>query len=345
MNKQDNYNVIVIIPAYNCVNTIDRSIKSVLKQSFDAKRIRIIAVDNHSVDGTYEKLIGYAGEADISVYRFGEPRLPTRLLNAACAYLSYVKYKYFTFLPAGDELYPDYIEVCADVMDKYAGLDSKILLCETDLKDKLGKASRQKTIYTESCIFKMREHYKQFLINGTGHRVQCFHSSGSMPTGIFSNLPFLVDYTDWYKKALMAYDMGCIYLKRSLACVSASDYDDKLQDLVIRMYLLKKLEMTTCIMQSNINYEYLAELSSNRGIYRKLSRLALQYASDSVREGELKTANDILLFAEMVDEEIIGTPFYAMLKKSIASERLVEPPGKYRMKERSVRPPEGAIII
>jgi glycosyltransferase involved in cell wall biosynthesis len=342
MHQQNNYDVLVILLTDNDTNKIDRSIQSILNQSFDRNRVKIVAVDNHSDDDTYEKLINYAQTDDISVYRVEEKLLLTRLLLLTFSFVEFVDYKYFTILCPGDELYPDYIERCSAILDKFGNLDRKILICETDIKDGSGNISKQPAIFSDNCILKKRDHSQQFLIHGAGHKIQCFYSWGAIMLN-YTEFPFLVDFTDWYKKAIISFGSECIYINCTLACTSVTKYNDKLHDLFLRFYLVKKLEMTKIILFSKVSYEYLAELKTNKEIYKKLSCLALQYAAVAIADGELKDVKNILLFAEMVNEEITNTEFYTVLKNSVSSGNLPELYEKFMITDESVSPPDDAI--
>jgi glycosyltransferase involved in cell wall biosynthesis len=52
-------NISFIVPCYNCSNTIDESIMSIIKTNFE-KGDEIILIDDSSTDDTYNKLISYA---------------------------------------------------------------------------------------------------------------------------------------------------------------------------------------------------------------------------------------------------------------------------------------------
>jgi glycosyltransferase involved in cell wall biosynthesis len=344
MKQQERYDVVVLFFTYNCKDAIDRSIQSVLDQTFEKSRIKIVTIDNHSDDGTYEKLIEYAKEDSISVYRLRASRTPTRLLLSAFSFLEYVDYKYLLILGAGDELYPNCIEKYSAIMDEYSDMDRRILICETDIKDDQGHISKQVPVFTDNCILLKREHYSEFLTRGVGHKVQCFYCRGVL-SSIFPELPFIVDYNDWFKKALFSFKMGCIYIRDSLSCTLAARYEDDLYDLILRLNLVIRLELTRSSMYSEEHYKYFDEMNSRKVINQALSSLALQYALDAQRRLDPAAANKILLFAEMIHEDVKETGLYSMLKNLIECDNIPESYAKYKTLEESVSPPEGSMII
>jgi glycosyltransferase involved in cell wall biosynthesis len=332
MNRNSNYDVVVLIITHNSSDTVDASIQSIFDQSFDRNRLKIIVVDNCSTDGTYEKLIRYAKEFGISVYRLGKKCLPTRSIRAALSLISYIEYRCITILSAGDKLYPDYIAKCTAVMDEHAGIDTGVILCETDLLDDLGNISNQIPIFSDSCILMKREHYTQFFTCGVGHKVQSFYNKGIIRKSL----------TDWFKKAIFSFTTECVYIKETLACTSVTKYDDKLDDLVLRLYLVKRLEIIRGMAYPDESHGC---SNPQETIDENLSFLALQYASDALVDEDIKTAGKILLFAEMVNPDIIHSDLYTIIARSIKHGKLIEPVDSHRVTEKSVPPPAGAIII
>ena len=338
------YNVVVLLLTDNCADALDRSIDSVLNQSFDAKRIKIVAVDNHSTDGTYEKLLKYACSTGISVYRLKKKSFPTRLLRSALSYLTYTDHKYITVLCPGDILYENYITRCAEVMDEYCTPDRRLLICEADIAVEKDIIDSQTPIYTSNCILLKREHYKEFFINGVGHKVQVFFLNNTIPT-MLPELPSCVDYTDWFSKAMYSFGNECIYLQDILACTKTFNCQNKIYDLILRLYTVTRLDLIRGTVFSDISLSYLDSHDVAGKINNNLSLLALKYASEAVDDGDMSLAERILLFAEMVDEEVTGTENYCMVKKSIASGCRNQFSYTIDISENSVSPPEGAIII
>lgn len=60
MKEQDREKIQIVIPTYNCVDCIDRTMKSIADQDYDGKKLYIVVVDFGSSDGTYEKLLTYS---------------------------------------------------------------------------------------------------------------------------------------------------------------------------------------------------------------------------------------------------------------------------------------------
>jgi len=341
---KDEFNVIVLILTDNCADRIDRSIQSVLSQSFEPRRLKIVAIDNCSSDGTYEKLIEHLRRDDIALYRLPQRDLPTRVLRTALYVLEPVAYRYITVLDPGDQLYPDYIEICTTTMEQHPSIDRTILLCEIDTVDQTGKVFPPAPAFTDSCILMKREHYTQFFMHGIGHKIQCFYSVDAIPLRL-PELPFCVDHSDWFKKAHYCFSSECIYIKSPLARRAPSRYDDPLYELILRLHLVKRLELIQNAVFVDDVYEVFHRLNRPEITYGNLARLALRFALVALDRTDRETARRILLFAEMVDSEIPGTDLYAALDRSIQHggappvlEDFVEP-------QNSVAPPDGAIII
>lgn len=305
------YNIVVLLLTDNNAQTIDRSVQSVLNQSIFSERIKIIAVDNHSTDGTYEKLLGYMKTNDISVYRLDKRYLKTRQLLHANNLMRHTMHGYMTILEPGDVLYPDYLESCTDLLDNPINTDCRIIFSEVDFFDDEGKISKQAPIFDEDLILIKKDAFIEVFNRGMGHKVQCFYRAGGTPMNLFE-FPHFVDFTDCFRKAWFLQAHSGIYTRTPLACICKTEYPDKVIDLVSRLYLITRLK----VFRDTVNDESVAFLKGldSEDVSRNLSGLALDYASESLAEGDAGTAERILLFAEMVYQEIVRTESYSGLK-------------------------------
>lgn len=341
--ENKNYDVVVLITTYNCVEIIDRSLQSILSQTFDSSRIKIVAVDNYSTDGTYEKLLQYVIERRISVNRLKKKYLETRLLQKALQFLQfYSDYRYFTILNPGDILYPQFIETCTEMMDKTANYTTKALFCNTDMADDSEIIAKQPPIFSDNCILLKQKHLAQFFIKGIRSKVQCLYSIGAM-SGSLVEMPLYVDLTDWFKKAFFPFRYNCIYLKDALACTYKRKYDDKLYDLVLRYSLIVKFKIYRNSFPGDSN-SYLDGMLLNKDIYKNLSHLALEYATDSLENNEVISASKLLLFAEMVNEDIIYDQQFLELKDFLSIGTLATTAKVKLLEESCLAPPDSIII-
>lgn len=341
--KTNNFDVIVLLLTDNCIDIIDRSIQSVLNQSFNPEQIKIVVVDNNSKDGTYEKLINYVKSDNISVYRLAKKYLKTRLMFQANILLQYTLHKYITILNPGDILYPEYIEKCTSILEDSSYLNAKVLFTEVDFHDANGKVSNQVPLFDKSCVLEMKKHFMELFTNGLGHKVQCFYHHGTI-ANVLVELPHIVDFTDCFKKAIFLLNSDCIYIKNNLACISKTKYVDKIDDLAFRLYFITRLKIyrdTFC----NEGTDHLEALNSKEEIYKNLSQLALQYAYESVLENDIPTANNALLFSEMAYEKILFSEFYLTIKNALTNGIHIDSLKKNEILKKSVKTPKNATII
>ncbi len=321
------YDIIVLLLTDNSSQIIDRSIQSILNQTFRRERVKIVVVDNHSTDGTYEKLIEYVKSNNISIYRLDKKYLKTRLMLQANQLLRFTQHKYLTILSPGDMLYPNFLEKCASLLDDDSHTDTRVILCHVDLMDNDGRIFNQPPIFEKDRILEKKKHFVEVLNCGLGHKVQCFYRCGMMPVDLFE-LPHFVDFTDCFMKAWYLMSYQCMHLKENLACVSNRKYSDKIDDLALRLYFITRLK----VFRETVNNEGTAFLD---GLYSEeisinLSKYALRYASEALADGDTGTANKILLFAEMIFEDIIHTEYYSELKKNIESRRADKTPDQHQ---------------
>lgn len=102
------------LPVYNGIAFLERSLRSLLNQSFTD--FEIVFVDNASTDGSYEFVRGFAGDQRIRIYRnhvnIGAIKNFQRALSLARA-------DYFMWAAADDYWEPDFIACLAAQLDRH----------------------------------------------------------------------------------------------------------------------------------------------------------------------------------------------------------------------------------
>lgn len=338
------YNVVVLLLTENCLEKIDKTIEILHRQTFNPLRLKIVAVDNGSTDGTYERLIKHSLESNLSVYRLKEKDLPTRLLRLALKFIEYVDYKYITLLRPGDILYPEYIAKCAEVMDKYADIERRVLISEADIFDDSGTLVHQIPIFSNNCILHKRIHYTYLLAIGSQHKIQSFYCKKTIPNNL-PDLPFCIDHTDWFKMAFYAFFGECIYLKDSLSLIHATPYEDPFYELMLRLYQITRLEITKNTLFSDMPLDDNKNVPSMEFVKTSLCRLALKLAAHALDKSDAKTAKKIMLFAEMVDENILNLDEYHLLDQFLKNGTPFERERFCSPREETISPPTGVLII
>ncbi|MEG0076785.1 glycosyltransferase family 2 protein [Anaerorhabdus sp.] len=121
----------VLIPAYNCQDTIYNSIRSAIKQTY--KNIEIIVVNDGSTDNTAVRLDQYVKHYNnqlrvVHAEHLGVSAARNRLLYEASG-------DYVFFLDADDFINPDTIESMVNVVNK---TNAEVVVCGNDLQGVFG---------------------------------------------------------------------------------------------------------------------------------------------------------------------------------------------------------------
>lgn len=102
----------VIIPAYNAANFIQRSVRSVLNQTFSD--FEIIVVNDGSKDATYEKAVSISDARLIVIDKQNEGVSVARNTGIQAA-----RGEYICFLDADDEYLPEHLAILADSIEEH----------------------------------------------------------------------------------------------------------------------------------------------------------------------------------------------------------------------------------
>lgn len=140
----------VIVPAYNCADTIEKCVNSVLNQSF--VDLELLIVDDGSVDATPAKLRQLA-EEDGRVRVFTQPN--AGVSAARNAGLDHAEGRYVAFLDADDYLDENAYELMISAMQE-SGADCAACghyLLWPDGRTEFGSAPMASGVYDENSVF------------------------------------------------------------------------------------------------------------------------------------------------------------------------------------------------
>ena len=169
--------ITIVTVTYNCVNTIEKTIISVLQQKY--QNIEYLIIDNCSNDGTLDIVNGYAQKYKDIIYVVSEP--DTGIYNAMNKGIAFARGDYINFLNAGDEYIDsnvlntviDYIEDKNAVYYGYVQevTDTRTFIADFSkekgtLKEKLytGKMPCHQAIFAPAVLLKKRYFQEEYKI-------------------------------------------------------------------------------------------------------------------------------------------------------------------------------------
>lgn len=320
---KNNTTVYVLMLTNNDLEKIDKTIESVLSQTMEKKHIRLVAIDNASTDGTYEKLLKYEIQYPkiISVMRETQKTTNGRLLKLLLEYLQHTIIDYSMCIFPGDVLYPDFLEQSVQYMKLKK--DAKVLIAETDILQD-NKIIEQTPIYTENCLLREGLSRKTFYTAGIGHKINALFKGTILETKI--KLPYyaqIVEFHEWYSMSYFV-NYNCIYLKKKSGYIFSEKSEDVIRILMNRAFFMKRgfYAVETNVF-STLRAESI-EVEEVKAGYRCLAFMALQYAIDALRDHRKEIAKQCLIYAEMMDLEIIKEEGYNQIKRGLTESVAIE---------------------
>ena len=304
----------ILIIANNDLDKLRRTVDSLLKQTVERELLRILIIDNASQNDTYSRLIDCEIEYPelISVIREKKPTTKGRLLKRMIRHLRYAEVGSSMILEPGDIICPDLIKNANMILRLKESLGS--LIYETDIWD--GQTIKSQTpIFTSNCVItKLCEdvYYK----SGIGHKVLIFHRG--LPIGLTVKLPYyevVVKSHDWLSAAYHRNEANG-YMKETGGCIYTEAQDMK-KELIEWSFFIKRnfyaIETQVFSTKNSLNVQKEAVYSA----YNCLSIMALQYAVQILKKGAIEEAEDILIFAEMMNLDIENDSRFLQLRQAV----------------------------
>lgn len=332
----------ILIIADRNINYIDRTIESILAQTIDPMRLRVLMIDNASNDGTYQKLIDYEIKYPqmISVLRVKKPTTRGRLLKRMIEHLRYSSVACSMLMDPGDIIYPDFMEKCTTLM-RLRG--ARCIACETDIWD--GSSVKQQIpIYTDNCILNSLCRISNFR-DGIGHSVQILFKE--LPIGITVKLPYyavVAEHKEWF---LQLFYLGSsrMYLKQPMGCIYKTETEDVITSLIRHTFFLKRefYAVETSVF-STMEAED-REMEEIKAGYHHIAIMALQFAVEKLKKQEYKQAEDCLIYAEMICFDIVEEELYMMIKKAVDEKWTTVGDLEALLLQESVVPPRESFVF
>lgn len=310
---RDNTCFYVLMMTDNEIDKIDRTIQSVLEQTYPMERIRIMVIDNSSIDGTYEKLIQYEIQYPqlISVMREKKKTTRGRLLKKMVEHLRFSTVDASTLLNPGDVIYPNFIKLGVEVLRLNNMI--KLVAFETELFDGTFKKA-QAPIYSENCIITNMcagAYYR----NGIGHKVQVIFRKLPLPEEI--KLPYyalLAEHKEWFTLSYFR-NFNCMYRREIGGCIFSENEKDIVSQLIKKAFYYKR---SCYAIETNVFSNLYANDTDVQQVhdgYRCLAIMGLQSAIKELESNSFKSAEDCLIFAEMMDLSIVQEAYYEKINQ------------------------------
>ena len=341
---RDNSSVYVLMITDNDGRLLESTIESVRKQTYPLERIHVMIIDNVSNDGTYEQLLQYETKYPqlISVMRAKKKTTRGRLLKEMTHHLSFTTVDASVLLYPGDILYPEFFSVGMECMRCNEYLS--IVVYEADLNTGLNITS-QKKIYSNSCILNSMcssAYYK----DGIGHLSLCLFRE--LPINENTKLPYysvIAEHREWF--VLSYYKLcNCMYRAETGGVIYTNRETDTVSQLFKKAFYYKR---NCYAIETNVFSTLYAndpEILQVQAGYRCLSIMGLQMAVQELKKGNHKTAEDCLLFAEMMDLSIIAEERYELVKNAVENNQTGSLEAiRQQLESATVYPPSGSLVF
>ena len=232
-----NTKIQVLIPTLNNVDDIDVTLESIWNQTISMEDVYVTVMDFGSTDGTYEKLLRH-NNFHYGVYRnpvTQNHRLMISYLMKMQKYFDFeVQYPLRTILYPGDILYPDYMEICSDVMIESWGHNPTMLISESDIWGACEKKA-QLPLFEKDCIIDGSKNITLFSDRGYRHQIQCLLPMfQSYSNGLKRFYGEMNEQRWWNKLYLRNIGRKSIYLRKPLSCQKPVLYDDESEEILYR---------------------------------------------------------------------------------------------------------------
>lgn len=301
--------VYIVIPTYNCVEIIERTLNSIYAQNYDQSMFRIVCVDYNSDDGTYEKLLENSKEK-FGVYQIKDYIKKEYRMTEAIKILSNLRpgeVCYYLGLYPGDYIYPDFISSCMGLLDNYKDKDIKSVICEALIWNG-NEIIQQKPLFNERFVLSPKNKF-QYLKRGFSHRVFMFKKERYVSD--FEYIDRLKnDLHNWNLKYLSNFFENVIYTPKILGVVFEEKNESELDTLVTNY-----AAMLSCIRTNGFSDKNALSIEEQNIAMENLAYNALWRSGGEIFKENFKSAENCFMFSKVIYPSIVVTAAYKYLEK------------------------------
>lgn len=297
----------VLIPTYNNVDEIDRTITSVWEQDYAKENIWVTVVDFSSNDGTFEKLLTY-DQYHFGFYQLENPGNERLMVSYATRPVGFTRpggtYSFMLVLYPGEYLYPGCLQKCADAFVRHSGLKPPMVICEADIMDQYGNIRKQKPLYETERIIDGKTEMAEYVNKGYQHQI--FAMRNGYSGGCYKSNGESNECRFWNKCARSNNEQYAIYLPDVLACTKERNYDDELEEILHRWEaIISMIRFYESKYAQSFDPEYAKTAKETLAKYAMWRSFRLYN-----RGGDSKEIEDCYLIAGVIMPEIKETGLY-----------------------------------
>ncbi len=333
--------VTIAIPNRNYAHYLDECLESVFNQTYD--NLEVIVVDNCSTDNSFEVMRKYLDKGLII------NKNPLNLVTPLSIPVEFATGKYIMVLCSDDRLRPTFIEKAVNLME--ANPDVGLVHAEKNYIDENSKLTPLDPFFNCSFTCPGEDVLPILVMSEIANPAQ-----GLMRRSVFEiidkvdfeTLHASNDWSLWFK-LLMKSDYG--YLRENLVDFRIhSQQDSVIANQDPDICLIRPLNLYFVIK----NFFEIAEYKGYKKVLERkeasLSRLSnsfgMQNVNRAILEGDPEVVRRLLIFLEIIDENIVNHPEYEQAKAFASGEvtSIGSKPGILEAKKRSYDPPENFVV-
>lgn len=311
----------ILIPTFNNVNEIDLTMESIQKQDYDAKNIYVTIVDFGSEDGTYEKIMHY-NRKHLGFYtRPFQKNRRQRLADMAGILEKVCRWEFYEQTEAthcfslvlypGDIMYPNCLTVLTNSYIKHYGLNPAMVICESDVFTEDGTVRKQKPLFYENCIIDGRQQADEYLKRGYMHQIFQI-LPGNLHRERIRRSYAKNEGRCWSKLYWEGNGRIAVYIHEPLVCTRRVEYDDELQEILLRWEMYLTLPIYQEIKFGAEFNRFIKIPNENMAEYALWKSFCMYQ-----KEKDWKDIEDCFLIAAVIAPEIKNKEIYQNMEKLI----------------------------